>query len=343
MEVQGDLGRSDVTGSNGRTGGLPAFGAPLGPASGLPSGPPPPVPPYPHDADFSVITVGTGNPHPSLERASPCTMLQYRGKYFVVDMGNGAQNSMLRGAQGTFPFREIVALCFTHFHQDHTNDYFDFMTNRWLTGGKEVMVVGPPGAAALHEFLVTFFKDDLCYRWLREIPRGLTGAGMFEGVTIKEITGAQQFELGELKVTTAELTHTMYNLGYRFEGSGKSVVVSGDTSFDERLVDLARGADMLVMDGDERWAGDLAYKMAPVESLAPEYRPAGRYGGDFSVRPHATMEEIARMASTADVKHLVLTHLRAGRVDEESVGAMLRAGGFHGQVTFGVDGLEVVL
>jgi ribonuclease BN (tRNA processing enzyme) len=320
--------------SNGRAGGLPARGAR--------PGPPPPIAPYPHATEFSVVTVGTGNPHPSLERASACTMLQYRGKYYVVDMGNGAQNSMLRGARGTFPFRESAAVCFTHFHQDHTNDYFDFMTNRWLTGGKEVTVVGPPGAAALHQFLITFFKDDLCYRWLREIPRGLTSVGMFEGVTIKEITGAHQFELGELQVTTAELTHTMYNLGYRFEVSGKSVVVSGDTAFDERLVDLAKGADMLVMDGDERWAGDLVYEMAPVEALAPQYRPAGRYAGDFSVRPHATMEEIARMASAAGVKHLVLTHLRAGRVDEESVGAMSREAGFDGQITFGVDGLEVV-
>jgi ribonuclease BN (tRNA processing enzyme) len=270
-------------------------------------------------------------------------MVQYRGRYYVVDMGNGAQNSMLRGARGIFPFRDIVAVCFTHFHQDHTNDYFDFMTNRWLTGGKEVTVVGPPGVAALHGFLTTFFKDDLSYRWLREIPRGLTGTGMFDGVTIKEITGAQKFGLGELRVTTAELTHTMYNLGYRFEASGRSVVISGDTSFDSRLVDLCRGADMLVMDGDERWAGDLVYEMAPVDALAPQYRPAGEYGGDFSVRPHATMEEIARMASHAGVKRLVLTHLRAGMIDEESVRAMLRAGGFGGRVTFAVDGLEVVL
>ena len=268
-------------------------------------------------------------------------MLQYKGKYYVVDMGNGAQNSMLRGAKGTFAFRDIVAVCFTHFHQDHTNDYFDFVTNRWLTGGKELTLVGPPGVAALHEFLITFFKDDLCYRWLREMPRGLTSTGMFDGVTIKEISGAQRFELGELSVTTAELTHTMYNVGYRFEAAGKSVVISGDTSFDQRLVDLARGADMLVMDGDERWAGDLVYKMAPVEALEPQYRPAGKYGGDFSVRPHATMEEVARMALAAGVKHLVLTHFRAGRVDEESVRAMLRAGGFEGRVTFAVDGLEV--
>ncbi len=59
------------------------------------------------------------------------------------------------------------------------------------------------------------------------------------------------------------------------------MVISGDTSFDERLVDLARGADMLVIDGDERWGGAPAHTMAPLEALEPRYRPAGEYGGDF--------------------------------------------------------------
>lgn len=304
-------------------------------------GPPPPIPPYPHETEFSVITVGTGNPQPSLERAGASTMLQYRGKYYLVDMGNGAQNSLLRGEKGTFAYRDIVAVCFTHFHQDHTNDYFDVMTNRWLTGGKEVTVVGPPGARALHEFLVTFFKDDLAYRWLREVRRGLTGAGMFTGVTIEELTGANSFRLVDLEVTTAELTHTMYNLGFRFEGSGGSVVVSGDTAYDERLVSLAKEADVLVMDGDERFAGDEGYEMAPAEVLDEKYRPGGTHGGDFEVRPHATMPEIAQMAAAAHVKHLVLTHLRAGPVDEQSVRTTLRAGGYAGKVTFAVDGLEI--
>jgi ribonuclease BN (tRNA processing enzyme) len=319
--------------------------AQAGPVPAMPPGmgPPPPIPPYPHDTEFSVITVGTGNPQPNLERASACTMLQFKGAYYVVDMGNGAQNSMLRGAKGTFPFRHIAALCFTHFHQDHTNDYFDIMTNRWLTGGKEVTVVGPPGVAALHGFFVTFFKDDLCYRWLREIPRGLTGTGMFEGVTVKEITGAQQFQLGELQVRTAKLTHTMYDLGYRFEWADKSVVVSGDTSFDERLVGLAAGADVLVVDGDERWGGAPEHTMAPLEALEPRFRPVGEYGGDFAVRPHATLEEIAVMAAAAEVKHLVVTHLRAGQVDEVAVRAGLRAGGFTGRVTVAADGMEIAV
>jgi ribonuclease BN (tRNA processing enzyme) len=268
-------------------------------------------------------------------------MIQYRGRYYVVDMGNGAQNSMLKGEKGTFAFRDIAALCFTHFHQDHTNDFFDIMTNRWLTGGKEVTLMGPPGVRALYEFLTTFFKDDLCYRWLREVSRGLSSEGMFTGVSVKEITGSQEFRLAELDVTTAELTHTMYDLGYRFEGPGKSVVVSGDTSYDERLVALAKGADVLVMDGDERWAGVQGHEMAPITALDSRYRPAGRYGGDFEAYPHATIEEIARMAASAGVGHLVLTHFRAGRVDEGAIRKALRAGGFQGDLTLATDGKEI--
>ena len=220
-------------------------------------GPPPMIPPYPHETDFSVITVGTGNPMPSLERASPSTMIQYRGKYFLVDMGNGTQHGLLKGEKGTFAARDIAALCFTHFHQDHTNDFFDIMTTRWLARGGELTIAGPPGARALHEFLITFFKDDLAYRWLHQFERGLTGAGMFTDVDVKELTGSASFSVAGVEVSTAELTHTMYDLGYRFEAAGKSVVVSGDTTYDERLVGLAKDADVLIMDADERWPGRL--------------------------------------------------------------------------------------
>jgi ribonuclease BN (tRNA processing enzyme) len=81
--------------------------------------------------------------------------------------------------------------------------------------------------------------------------------------------------------------------------------------------------------------------MAPAEVLDSTYRPSGRCGGDFDVRPHATMAEIAETAAAARVKHLVLTHFRAGPVDEESVLAVLRAHGYGEKVTFAVDGLEI--
>jgi ribonuclease Z len=296
---------------------------------------------YPHETEFSVITVGTGNPEPSLQRASACTVIQYRDRYYAVDMGNGAQNGLLKGGNGAFSLSNVAALCFTHFHQDHTNDYFDIITNRWLTGGGEVMVVGPPDARALHDFLVTFFKDDLAYRWMRQLSRGVTGSGMFTDVIIVELTGSNRLRVGDLDVTTAELTHTMYDLGYRFEGSGSSVVISGDTAYDDRLVELAQGADMLVMDGDERCVGDPGFEMPSADALEVQYRPSGRFRGNFAVRPHARLDDIAVMVAAAGVKHLVLTHLRPGAIDEGSILEVLASRGFAGRVTFASDGLEI--
>lgn len=305
--------------------------------------PSPVAPHYPHASDLSVVTVGSGNPWPSLQRASACTMIQYRGRYVLVDCGNGAVNSLLRGEYGEYPCRDIAAVCFTHFHQDHSTDYFDVVTNRWLTGGGPLTLVGPPRVGELHGFLTDFYRDDLAYRWMREVERGLTGAGMFTDVEVREVAGPDCFELAGLQVTAAELTHTQYDLGYRFEADGRSIVVSGDTSFDERLVELARGADVLVMDGDERWPGELGHPAPCPEALPPEYRPQGRYGGDFGVRAHCGIEEIADMAARAGVARLVLTHLRPGPVDEDAVRAVYGEAGFGGAVTFARDGLEVEL
>jgi ribonuclease BN (tRNA processing enzyme) len=47
------------------------------------------------------------------------------------------------------------------------------------------------------------------------------------------------------------------------------------------------------------------------------------------------------MAAAAEVKHLVLTHLRAGPVDEGAIRTALRAGGFQGEVTLADDGKEI--
>ena len=137
------------------------------------------------------------------------------------------------------------------------------------------------------------------------------------------------------------LTHTQYDIGYRFEAAGASVAVSGDTSLDERLVELARNADVLVMDADERWPGELGHAAPRPEALPEEYRPQGPHGGDLTVRAHASIEEIADMAARAGVKHLVLTHLRPGPVDETPIRAACEGAGFRGAIRFARDGMEI--
>lgn len=280
---------------------------------------------YPHETDFSVLTLGSGSPELNPARASACTGIQYRGAYYLVDTGNGSALSLLKGgARGPYRHRDIAAILFTHLHQDHVNDYFDMVTHRWSEGGKRLDLIGPPGTAELHRFLVTFFRDDLRYRLRGGEKAGIDEEGMFRAVDIRELTGSNGFQLGGLRVTTCELTHSLYNLAYRFEAEGRSVVVSGDTAFDRRLVDLSRGANALVIDANP-WADD----------------SAPRPGGPPS---HMTLSEVVRVAAEAAVATVVLTHLWPLPVDEALVRrtqAAFVAGGYRGRVVFAEDGLEV--
>ena len=109
------------------------------------AGPPPLAPPYVHGQDFSVITIGTSSPELSFERASSCSMIQYKGKYYTVDAGTGSVYGFMKAppdAKGTtqYAYRDIRAMFFSHLHQDHTTNYFDIATIRWMTGGKEMLL-----------------------------------------------------------------------------------------------------------------------------------------------------------------------------------------------------------
>ena len=73
------------------------------------------------------------------------------------------------------------------------------------------------------------------------------------------------------------MTHTMYNLAYRFEVGGRSIVISGDTAYDSDLVRLAKNVDILVLDCDAFVPGDSQPLLDPTK-LPDEYQPVGGMG-----------------------------------------------------------------
>ncbi len=304
------------------------------------------VPAYPHEHALSIITLGSGSPELNSARASACTAVQYRGAYYVVDTGNGSTLSFVKGGEyGPYRHRDIAAILFTHLHQDHVNDYFDMMTTRWYEGGKRMDLVGPPGTAELHRFLTTFFRDDLVYRMLGGGVAGIGVEGMFTDVDIRELTGENEFALGPLRVATAEMTHSMYDLAYRFEVEGRAIVISGDTAFDPRLVELAEGADILVIDANP-WADGTRPRPVrrPLSELPAEYQVREPYRGDPEAPNHMSLPEVVRVAAESRAATVVLTHLWPLPVDDALIRRTVEAfsaGGYTGRVIFAEDGLEV--
>ncbi len=344
----GGLVAGPVSQARAETGGEASATAP---AAAPPA--PPAVKSYVHTKPFGVITIGTSSPELQFTRGSACTAIQYNGKYYPVDAGTMSMYGWLRApadVNGTtaYAFKDIRGIFFSHLHQDHSTNYFDLATQRWTTGGKEMLLVGPPRTGQLHKFLTKFWQDDLSYRMLRVISQqNLTGdaalaaqIGMFSGVTVKEIYGPKTFTYDGLKIKTAVMTHTMFNLAYRFEADGKSIVISGDTAYDPDLVELAKGVDILVLDCDAFVPGD-SPPILDQTKLPANLVPNGPWAGNFKVGAHMNLTDAANLIGAANPKVVVCTHFRPP-VDKDPA-ALLDAAqkaGFTGTLELGVDGKE---
>jgi ribonuclease BN (tRNA processing enzyme) len=89
------------------------------------------------------------------------------------------------------------------------------------------------------------------------------------------------FTVADLTIKTAPVSHIASSLAYRVESGGRAVVYSGDTDWSDSLIELARGADCLVLEASN----------------------------PFKVPGHLTPGEAGRLAAQTRVPRLVLTHL----------------------------------
>ncbi len=72
---------------------------------------------------------------------------------------------------------------------------------------------------------------------------------MEDQLDVVDSKGGEEFNLGDVSVKTAQVNHTIHTLAYRFEHENfGSIVISGDLSYSPSLVELARNADILVID-----------------------------------------------------------------------------------------------
>lgn len=191
---------------------------------------------------FRVTLLGTGAPPPVLDRFGPSTLVEVGGEKFLFDAGRGA---MQRLFQFKIPSAEITALFLTHLHSDHVVGFPDLWLTGWLGhswGGRKVplRVWGPQGTKEMMSHLEKAFQFDIRIR--SHYPR--------EGVAIvaEDFAEGVVYEKNGVKVTAFEVDHGRVKpaFGYRIDYAGRSVVLSGDTRFNENLIRFSQGADLLV-------------------------------------------------------------------------------------------------
>jgi ribonuclease BN (tRNA processing enzyme) len=107
-----------------------------------------------------------------------------------------------------------------------------------------------------------------------------------------------------VKVTAALVEHPPITtaLAYRFDCADRSIVISGDTRPSRALVELARGADVLVHE---------VMHVPSIEALIAR-EPNAKTLREHLLASHTTTEQVGRLASEAGVKTLVLSHFVPG-------------------------------
>lgn len=278
-------------------------------------------------AGFRVTIVGSGNPQLTPLRANPCTIVQYRDKIFVVDIGSGAVSNMMKFG---FEVGKITNLLFTHHHTDHNADFWGFAIGGWgYPGGRRVFnIVGPTGTQELYDLMIHYNKKDLAYR---TTIVGFPPEGILKNVNIREITGeTDSFEMDGVKISPLKVPHTIITYAYKFEAGGKTVVISGDTKYKEAFALFTKDADLLVQDG--QLSNDL-------RDLPPKAQKAITAN---LAKSHIKNEEIARVLGDAQPKTVILSHL-SGKMDLESNKELYKKAGYTGEVLQAYDGLVVEL
>jgi ribonuclease Z len=197
--------------------------------------------------DFRVTLLGTGVPIPSPDRFGPGTLIEAGNQKLVIDAGRGIT---MRLFQLKIPIGKIECLFLTHFHSDHTSGLPDLWLTGWLessfgTRRTPFHVIGPTGTKMLTSNLERAYAADIKIRIEDEkLPP--------EGVAIlaeEFTTDGVVYDKDGVRVIAFLVDHgdvIKPAYGYRIEYGGRSVVVSGDTRYNENVVKYGTGADLLI-------------------------------------------------------------------------------------------------
>jgi len=237
---------------------------------------------------MEVIILGSGSPLPDPERAGPATLVRVVGHDFLFDCGRGV---LMRAAAVPVLPLSFKAILFTHLHGDHTSDFNDVVTMRWIMspGSNPLPVIGPVVTKKFVDATLKALETDIGYRLAhhKDLQAG-------PEVLVQEVTQGVVFEDEKVKITAAPTDHRPVEpcVGFRVEAEGKSVVIAGDTVPCEGLDSLCRDADVLIQ--------------TVIRKSVVAMVPSQRFRDILDY--HSGTEEAGQTAARGRVKTLVLTH-----------------------------------
>ncbi|MBT8112054.1 MAG: MBL fold metallo-hydrolase [Gammaproteobacteria bacterium] len=272
------------------------------------------------NAHFITVTLlGTGSPRPSVDRNGPAVLVEVGGKYLLFDSGRGV---VQRLQQLDIRISDIQQIFLTHLHSDHISALDDV----WLTGWiyqrpSPLNIYGPNGTKSFVDHLSQAYAYDV------QLRNQYSGLGINAGAVVtNDIEPGVIYSENGIKVTAFLVDHRPVApaYGYRIDFGERSVVISGDTSYSQSLVDHSVGIDLLVheiMSVDHK-----------ILEKNPRLQKIQRY--------HTNPEQLVKVLSSIKPRTAVMTHIIVVGMSEDEVLKQVTIA-YEGEVHMGEDLMSI--
>ena len=237
---------------------------------------------------MDVTVLGSCGAYPGAGRAASGYLLEHDGFRLVLDFGTAALPNLQKHAG----IHAVDAVVISHSHADHWVDLYPLFIARFF----HAHPIDPlPLFAAPRVFdHLSALEDDEGVEQLNRIYQ------------LTEVEPGQGFEVGPFRFTTRPMRHPVPTLGMRIESDGVVLAYSADTGPADELVEVARGADVLVAEAS--WLD----------------------GQDRIPDLHLTARQAGEHAARAGAGRLVLSHFWPTNAREPSLEQAAET--FHGEV-----------
>jgi ribonuclease BN (tRNA processing enzyme) len=271
----------------------------------------------PPTAGTRLVLLGTqGGPNYTASRGECANALIVNGQPLLVDCGYGALAALKKAG---INHRQIAHVFLSHLHDDHTADLAAFLVRQWTDGRVEpTTVFGPFGTKRMVEAVMAFGEANAAIRIVDEAR----SVKFSEMIRVRELdaTAAPSAVFKDERLTVRAVENTHYpaeskqkmpyrSLAYRFDARDRSIVFSGDTAYSSGLVELAKGANVLVCEAMDVAAMRKAFDGMKARGMYAD-NPEGVWR--HIVATHTPLEDAGRMSAEAGVGTLVLTHIIPG-------------------------------
>jgi ribonuclease BN (tRNA processing enzyme) len=255
-----------------------------------------------------VVVLGSGVPVPDPDRFGPAVVIVVDSSAYLFDAGVGVVRRWAAALKmGVAPIdpSALRKAFITHLHTDHTLGLPELIFTSWTIDrrGRPLDLYGPRGLDAMTTHILAAYSEDID---IRTGKGGDNDGAARPVVRVHEIDAGIAYKDSLVEITAFPVHHGTWPVafGYRVRTPDKVIVLSGDTSPVDVVAEECNGCDILLHEGGA---------VTDAESDS--------YYRNF----HTTTEQLARIATKAKPKLLVLYHQRPLTATTEKSYRLLRS------------------